>query len=92
MTPELSQTLFRNKTLKIERIVSRGHATPKGKWLRGRKNEWVMLVSGAARLGFRGGRGVRMKAGSFVFIRAGRDHRVEWTKPGVRTVWLAVHF
>ena len=92
MTPELFQTLFRSKILKIERIVSRGHATPKGKWLKGRRNEWVMLESGAAKLKFQGGRLVGMKAGSSVFVRAGRAHRVEWTQPGAKTVWLAVHY
>ena len=92
MNPELFQTLYRSKTLKIERIISRGHATPKAKWLRGRKHEWVMLISGAAKLRFQYGRLVSMKAGSFVFIRAGRPHRVEWTKPRAKTVWLAVHY
>ena len=92
MTSEFFQTLFRNKTLKIERITSRGHATPKGKWLRGRRNEWVMLLSGAAKLRFQRGRLVSMKTGSSVLIPAGKAHRVEWTRPGVDTVWLAIHF
>ena len=92
MKPERLEPLFRNKTMKIERITSRGHATPKGRWLRGSKNEWVMLMSGAARVRFEKGRTIAMKTGSTLLIPAGRAHRVEWTKPGVRTVWLAVHW
>ncbi len=92
MTPEYFQTLFRSKALKIERITSRGHVTPANKWLRGKKSEWVMLLSGAAKLKFKSGRIVAMKAGSSVFIRAGQPHRVEWTRPGIKTIWLAVHF
>ncbi len=90
--PEKFQPLFCSKTVKIERILSRGHVTPKGKWLSGRKNEWVMVLSGAAKLKFKTGRLVVMKPGSHVLIRAGRAHRVEWTKPGVQTVWFAVYF
>jgi cupin 2 domain-containing protein len=92
MKPEQFQTILRSKILKIERITSRGHATPKGKWLKGRKNEWVMLLSGAAKLRFQNGRAISMKAGSSAFIPAGSSHRVDWTKPRVKTVWLAVHW
>jgi cupin 2 domain-containing protein len=92
MKPEIFQTLFKSKVLKVERIISCGQATPKKKWLKSQRNEWVTLLSGKARLKFKTGRVLTLKAGGSVFIRSGRPHRVEWTKPYSKTVWLAVHF
>jgi len=62
------------------------------KWLCGRKNEWAMVLRGVAKLRFKNGWLVNMKAGSSLFIRAGREHRVEWTKLRFKTIWLAIHF
>ena len=90
---ERFQTLWRSGAVKIERIVSRGDATPKGKWLRGRRDEWVMLLKGRARLRFKiKNRRVAMKPGDHLFIHAGAAHRVEWTLPRKNTVWLAMRF
>ncbi len=84
--------LFLRKGVRIERIVSRGQATPPGKWLRQRTAEWVIVLKGGAKLLFRGAKTpLRLTAGDFVFIPAGTAHRVEWTQPGKPTVWLAVH-
>lgn len=52
-----------------------------------------MLLKGAAKLRFqKNNRIVAMKAGDHIFIPARAAHRVEWTRPGGQTVWLAVHF
>ena len=77
---------------RIERIVSCGQATPGGKWLCQKKNEWVMVLRGRARLSFKGQKKqVVMKAGDHVFIPKNTYHRVEWTHPRQKTVWLALH-
>lgn len=90
---ERFQTLIRSKTVKIELITSCGQATPKGKWLKGRRGEWVMVLKGAAKLKFqKKSRVVSMKTGDHVYIPAGAAHRVEWTRPRIKTIWLAVHF
>jgi cupin 2 domain-containing protein len=79
--------------LKIERIVSRGQASPPGFWYDQQENEWVIVLKGSARLRFGGEPGERtLYAGDYVFIPAGKRHRVEWTSPTEQTVWLAVHF
>jgi cupin 2 domain-containing protein len=89
---ELFQTLLSTSVLRIERIVSHGHASPEGFWYDQDQNEWVLLVSGAARLRFEGeAEPLEMGPGSFVNIPAHRRHRVEWTDPGRPTVWLAIH-
>ena len=93
MNKELFQTLLSNRNIKIERIVSSGQATKKGKWLKGKRNEWVILLKGTAKLRFfKDNRVVKMKAGSQVLIPAKALHRVDWTDPRQRTIWLAVHY
>ncbi|MBT3071550.1 cupin domain-containing protein [Rhodomicrobium sp. Az07] len=79
--------------LRVERIVSTGQASPPGFWYDQPREEWVMLLSGAARLRFDGeGEARALKPGDFVFIPAHRRHRVDWTSPDAPTVWLALHF
>jgi cupin 2 domain-containing protein len=79
--------------LRIERIVSTGHASPPGFWYDQLWDEWVMVLSGAARLRFENEADSRpLAAGDHVFIPAQARHRVDWTSPDQPTVWLAVHF
>ena len=79
------------KDLRIERIVSRGHASPDGFWYDQESSEWVLLVAGAARLRFEGEEPLHLKPGDYVHIPAHRRHRVEWTDPDAATIWLAIH-
>jgi cupin 2 domain-containing protein len=80
-------------TMRIERIVSRGHASPPGFWYDQELAVWVMVVSGSAGLQIEGEAEPRvLKPGDFVDIPAHRRHRVAWTDPKVPTVWLAVHY
>ena len=88
---ELFATLLDAADVRIERIVSHGHASPEGFWYDQDQHEWVVVLKGAARLRFEDGT-VEMKPGDFVNIPAHRKHRVEWTTPDEPTVWLAVHF
>ena len=90
---ELVETLCRSEQVRIERIVSRGHASPEDFWYDQQWHEFVLLVSGRARLAFADGRApVALSAGDWLDIRAHELHRVEWTDPGQDTVWLAVHY
>ena len=93
MKKELFQALLNKRSLKIERIISTGQATAEGKWLKNRRNEWVILLQGAAKLRFlKNNRLVKMRAGSHLLIPANRIHRVDWTDPKQETIWLAVHY
>jgi cupin 2 domain-containing protein len=77
----------------IERIVSRGHASPAGFWYEQPHGEWVMVLTGEARLRFEDESEARsMTPGDFVDIAARRRHRVEATHPSEPTIWLAVHY
>jgi cupin 2 domain-containing protein len=89
---ELFTTLVDRGAVRIERIVSRGHATPAGEWYDQDRHEWVLLLRGAARLAFADGREVALAPGDWLEIPAHTRHRVAWTDPDQDTVWLAVHY
>lgn len=79
--------------VRIERIVSIGQASPPGFWYDQAQGEWVVVLAGEAQLRFEDEAAARtLRAGDFVDIAAHRRHRVEWTRPGEPTVWLAVHY
>ena len=90
---ELIETLADGKHVRIERIVSTGHASPEGFWYDQEESEWVVVLMGEAKLLFQGDdQPIRLKAGDHVTIPAHRRHRVEWTTPKEPTVWLAVFY
>ena len=88
---ELLTTLLEATNIRIERIVSHGHASPEGFWYDQDEHEWVIVLQGAARLQFEDSI-VEMKTGDFVNIPAHKRHRVEWTTPDEPTIWLAVFY
>jgi len=89
---EIFQTLAQNKKVKIERIVSQGQVTEKGKWLKEAHDEWAIILKGASKVRFRkGNRLIKLKAGDYLLIPKDTPHRVEWTPPREKTIWLAVH-
>jgi cupin 2 domain-containing protein len=78
--------------LKIERIISHGHASPPGFWYEQVWDEWVIVLSGSAKLRFEDEAEARLLVvGDYVFIPAQKRHRVDWTCATGPTVWLAVH-
>lgn len=90
---EYFETLAEADAVRIERIVSDGHATPPGEWYDQERDEWVLLVSGGATLRFEGcSEPLVLGPGDHVLIPAGSRHRVERTDSGKKTVWLAVHY
>ncbi|WP_373653527.1 cupin domain-containing protein [Schlesneria sp. DSM 10557] len=91
MPQEIFTTLVRATGLRIEQIVSHGHASPADFWYDQSENEWIMLVKGAARLMFED-EIVELVPGDSLTIPAHRRHRVDWTTPDEPTVWLAVFY
>jgi cupin 2 domain-containing protein len=88
---ELITTLLEADNLRIERIVSHGHASPPGFWYDQDQHEWVIVLQGSARLSMEGI--VReLQPGDFINIPAHIKHRVEWTTPDEPTVWLALFY
>ena len=90
---EAFQALLVSKKLKIERIVSQGQVTEKGKWFKEAHNEWVILLEGLAKLRFlKDNSLIKLKAGDYILIPANTFHRVEWVSSRKKTIWLAVHY
>lgn len=91
MPDEQLTTLLDEGEVRIERIVSQGHASPQRFWFDQEQHEWVIVVRGEATLRFEGVEQlVNLKAGDYLNIPAHTRHRVEWTTPGEPTIWLAV--
>lgn len=95
---EIFTTLLQRPGIRIERIVSGGDTASPGDWYDQPDDEWVMVLSGHAVLGFADGAEdasetlCPMEAGDCVLIPAHLRHRVFETARGEPTVWLAVHF
>jgi len=90
---ELFDTLLTAGNVRIERIVSHGHASPPGFWYDQPQHEWVALLQGAAQLRIANEEKPReLRPGDWVNLPAHCRHRVEWTTPEEPTVWLAVHY
>ncbi len=91
---EISETLGGGAggTVRIERIVSRGHRSPEDFWYDQEEEEWVVLLRGSATLRFEDpDRGTRhLVPGDWLRIPARVRHRVEATAGDEDTIWLAV--
>jgi cupin 2 domain-containing protein len=92
MPEELVGEILRTDAFRIERIVSRGQASPPGFWYDQQADEWVLVVKGSASLSFSDGREITLAPGDHLVIPRHVRHRVARTNPHEETVWLAVHF
>ena len=84
--------LLTTPNVRIERIVSRGHASPPGFWYDQPQAEWVIVLAGSAAIAFDGEASPRtLKRGDYVHIPAHAKHRVVSTDASGPTIWIAVH-
>lgn len=90
---EFFDTLVTAGDLRIERIVSRGHASPADFWYDQDRHEFVLVLRGRAGISIEGrSETVVLSPGDYLVLEARLRHRVEWTDPDRETLWLAVHF
>ena len=88
---ELVEKLLAHDSFRIERIVSRGHASPPKFWYDQDEHEWVALLTGKAQLQIDGEEDlVILGPGDTYDLPAHTKHRVAWTEPNHDTIWLAV--
>ena len=81
------------RTLRIERIVSKGHTSPETGWYDQEEHEWVLVLEGTGTLLFaEGDRQVTLRKGDYLHIPAHTKHKVIRTEPEELTIWLAVHY
>lgn len=88
---ELLVTLLDSAHVRVEKIISHGHASPDGFWYDQAEHEWVVVLQGMARLTVEQA-SVELKPGDFINIPAHQKHRVEWTTPEEPTIWLAIFY
>jgi cupin 2 domain-containing protein len=89
---ESVDVLLQRESLKIERIISKGHISPDTGWYDQENDEWVLLLKGAAVINFENENDVNLVVGDYVNIPSHTKHRVKWTDPEMETIWLAVHY
>ena len=90
---ELVNILAEGNNFRLERIVSKGHTSPKGFWYDQVENEFVLLLKGKAEVLFEDEiKPVTLSEGDYINIPAHKKHRVEWTDPKIETVWLALFY
>ncbi len=83
--------ILKAPSVRIERIVSRGHSSPPDCWYDQQEHEWVVVMKGKARVRIEGKADViHLRRGDILFLPAHRKHRVEWTYPRQDTLWLAL--
>ena len=83
--------IFRNETIKIEKIVSNGQKSPENFWYEQEKSEFVLVLEGFAILEFED-RVVELKKGDCLNIEAMEKHRVKYTSLDEPTIWFAVFY
>jgi cupin 2 domain-containing protein len=93
LSGELIETLLQTSSFRIERIVSKGHCSPKGFWYDQDDNEWVILLKGRAMLRFeKDDESITLNTGDYIHIDKHLRHRIEWTDTEQETIWLAIHY
>jgi cupin 2 domain-containing protein len=88
---ETFDTLLERPGVLIERIVSQGETTPADAPYQQAHDEWVMVVSGAARVLIEGGDEQSLAPGDHLLIPRGARHWVTFTARDTPTIWIAVH-
>jgi len=83
--------IFKNETIKVEKIVSNGQKSPENFWYEQEQSEFILLLEGFAILEFEN-REVELKKGDCLNIEAMKKHRVKFTSQDEPTIWFAVFY
>jgi cupin 2 domain-containing protein len=90
---EITEKIISSGNIRIERIISKGDASPGDFWYDQEDNEWVIVIKGNAKLEFFGENElIDLSEGDYFNIPSHKKHRVEWTDPENETIWLAVFY
>ena len=83
--------IFKNETIKVEKIVSNGQKSPDNFWYEQEESEFILLLDGFAILEFED-RIIELKKGDCLNIKAMEKHRVKFTSLDEPTIWFAVFY
>lgn len=91
LAKEITEVIAENERVRIERIISRGHNSPRQFWYDQPQDEFILLLTGEAVLLFKDQLSkIRLSSGDYLIIPAHTLHRVDWTSAAENTIWLAV--
>ena len=88
---EIFFEIFKNESIKVEKIVSNGQNSPENFWYEQEKSEFILLLEGFAILEFED-KQVELVKGDCLNIEAFQKHRVKFTSLDEPTVWFAVFY
>ena len=83
--------IFKNETIKIEKIVSSGQKSPENFWYEQEQSEFILLLEGHAILEFED-KEIELKKGDCLNIKAFQKQRVKFTSLDEPTIWFAVFY
>ena len=90
---EITEKIISSGKFRIERIISGGHSSNEDFWYDQEENEWVIVLKGKAILEFFGENElIEVNEGDYINIPSHKKHRIEWTDPENKTIWLAVFY
>ncbi len=89
---ELFEDIVRTSQVRIERIISKGHASPEVGWYDQDENEWVIVLEGCGSILFEDSNQVVLNKGDYLNIPAHSKHKVLATNQEGLTIWLAVFY
>ena len=89
--PEVFETIFKNRDILIERIITNGSLKTPGEWYDQEKDEWVILIQGSAIIEFKSGKIANLMKGDYILIPAHTKHRVNQTSENPNCIWLTIH-
>lgn len=88
---EIFFEIFKNETIKVEKIVSNGQKSPDTFWYEQKESEFILLLEGYAILEFED-KEVELIKGDCLNIEAYQKHRVKFTSLDEPTIWFAVFY
>ena len=71
---EMFETLIPDRGVLIERIISRGRASPEGFWYDQERDEWVALLQGRAEIAWQDGTKRTLLPGDWILCMAHTRH------------------
>lgn len=89
---EVFSEILTGRNIVIRRIVSQGQSSPESGWYDQEENEWVIVLKGEGKILFESGDVHHLIKGGYLNIPAHTKHKVLWTSPAMKTIWLAVYY
>jgi cupin 2 domain-containing protein len=89
---ERFEELCRSRSFRVERITSRGQASPPTFFYDQAWEEWILILQGWATVQMQEPEEtLHLKVGDWLRINVHRKHRVVATSQTPVTIWLAIH-